>query len=135
MGDEVQNAAAVLADALARGDAAAAASLYADDGRLLTSAAELLSGRGEIEAYWQAGIAVGLSSLELQMIELSVGDRIAIEIGRYALAVESDGSAPVAAEHGKYLALHRRQADGTWRRAVDVFNAHTASHDNRKEKR
>jgi uncharacterized protein (TIGR02246 family) len=130
VGDEVQNAAAVLAAALARGDAAAAASLYADDGRLLTSAAELLSGRSEIEAYWQAGIAFGLSSLDLQMIELSVGDRVAIEIGRYALAVDGGGGAAPVSEHGKYVALHRRQADGAWRRAVDVFNAQT-----RKEER
>lgn len=133
MGEEVLNATAVLADALARGDAAAAASLYADDSRLLTSAAELLNGRSEIQEYWQAGIAFGLSSLELQTIELSVGDKVAIEIGRYALAVDGDGSATVA-EHGKYVAFHRRQPDGSWRRAVDVFNAHVpARHDRREE--
>jgi uncharacterized protein (TIGR02246 family) len=122
MGDEVLHATSALAGALARGDAAAAASLYADDGRLLTSAAELLSGRGEIEAYWQAGIAFGLSSLELETIELRVTGNVAIEIGRYSLAL-CDARTP-AAERGKYLALHRRQADGTWRRSVDVFSPH-----------
>lgn len=121
MDDDLLRGTAILADALARGDAAAAASLYADDGRLLTSAAELLSGRGEIEAYWRAGIAFGLSRLDVQPIELRVTGRIAIEIGRYAVALQDDG----VAESGKYLVLHRLQPDGTWRRGVDVFNPHT----------
>lgn len=121
MDDDVLRATATLADALARGDAAAAASLYADDGRLLTSAAELLSGRSEIEEYWRTGIAFGLSRLDLQPIELRVTGRIAVEIGRYAVALDADG----VAEQGKYLVLHRLQPDGTWRRGVDVFNPHT----------
>jgi uncharacterized protein (TIGR02246 family) len=129
MGDDVLHAAAELAEALARGDAAAAASLYADDGRLLTAAAEILSGRSEIEAYWRAGIAFGLADVELQTIELSVGDRVAVEIGRYALAL--DGGGGVTVERGKYVALHRRHADGRWRRALDVFNPYVPARDHR----
>jgi uncharacterized protein (TIGR02246 family) len=121
MEDDVARATATLADALARGDAAAAASLYADDSRLLTSAAELLSGRGEIEEYWRTGIDFGLSRLDLQPIELRVTGRIAIEIGRYAVALAAGG----VVERGKYLAVHRLQPDGTWRRGIDVFNPRT----------
>jgi uncharacterized protein (TIGR02246 family) len=134
MGDGVLHATSTLAEALARGDATAAASLYADDGRLLTPAAELLTGRSEIEAYWQAGIALGLSGLELQTIELRVSGLVAVEIGRYALALGGDGGATVA-ERGTYVVLHRRQGDGTWRRAVDVFNPHMPARHDRKEKR
>ena len=121
MDDDVLHATATLAEALARGDAAAAASLYADDGRLLTSASELLSGRAEIEEYWRTGIAFGLSRLELKPIELRVTGRIAIEIGRYAVALD----AADVVERGKYVVLHRLQPDGTWRRGVDVFNPHS----------
>jgi uncharacterized protein (TIGR02246 family) len=131
MGDEVVQTTSALGEALARGDAVAAASLYADDGRLLTAAAELLTGRGEIEAYWQAGIAFGLASLDLRTIELRVTGRIAVEVGHYALGF-GDGGAAVA-ERGKYLAIHRRQADGTWRRSVDVFNPHVPSRHDRQE--
>jgi uncharacterized protein (TIGR02246 family) len=127
MDDDVLHATATLADALARGDAAAAALLYADDGRLLTSASELLSGRAEIEEYWRAGIAFGLSRLEVTPIELRVTGRIAIEIGRYAIGL---ATADVA-ERGKYVVLHRLQPDGTWRRGVDVFNPRSPS--DRKE--
>jgi len=124
-----------LADALARGDAAAAAALYADDGTLLTPTAELIKGRPQIEAYWQAGIAFGLTSVELRAIELRVESDVAIEIGCYALGLDGDGDGPVA-EAGKYLVLHRRQADGAWRRTVDVFNPdapHVARREHKEE--
>ena len=116
MEDGFREGAAALAAALARGDASGAAALYSDDGKLLTSAARLIEGRDEIQAYWREGIGLGLSSLELDALDVQVVGGIAIEIGRYALAVR-DGS-----DAGKYVALHRQQPDGSWRRAVDVFN-------------
>jgi ketosteroid isomerase-like protein len=121
MEDGVREATFALTDALARGDAFAAAQLYADDGKLLSPSAELISGRLDIEAYWQAGIAFGLAGIELDLVDLEVRDGLAIEIGRYVLAVEGNGDAGVK-DCGKYLVLHRRDGDGAWRRAVDVFN-------------
>jgi uncharacterized protein (TIGR02246 family) len=116
MVDGFRERAAALAAALARGDASGAAALYSDDGKLLIPSAQLISGRDEIEAYWREGIGFGLSSLELEAVDVQVIGGLAIEIGRYALAVR-DGS-----DAGKYVALHRQDPDGTWRRAVDVFN-------------
>jgi ketosteroid isomerase-like protein len=121
MEDGIRQATLALADALRRGDAAAAAALYADDGKLLSATADLIAGRREIEAYWRAGIGIGLSRLELQPLGLERGSWDAVEFGRYVLALERDGDTRVA-DRGKYLVLHRRQADGSWRRAVDVFN-------------
>ena len=104
------------AAALGRGDAVAAAQLYADDGKLLTAAAELICGRSDIEAYWREGIAFGLTQVELRETDVQVVGELAIEIGRYVLALAD------ASERGKYLVLHRREADGAWRRVVDVYN-------------
>jgi ketosteroid isomerase-like protein len=117
MGDGVERGTQALRAALARGDARAAAALYAHDGKLLSPAAELFAGRRDIEGYWRAGIALGLSGLEVDGVELESSDGLAVETGRYVLA-----GGPLVLERGKYLVLHRRQADGTWRRAVDVFN-------------
>jgi ketosteroid isomerase-like protein len=114
--EEIAHSRAALTDALGAGDAALAAAAYAADGRLLSPAAELVRGRSEIEAYWRAGIAVGLSRLELQTLDLEVLGGVAIEVGRYVLELGP------TTDRGKYLVLHRRQADGAWRRAVDVFN-------------
>jgi uncharacterized protein (TIGR02246 family) len=107
-----------LADALARGDAAGAASLYAGDCRLLTPTATVIEGRRQIEAFWRAGITLGLTSVDLVLTELRRVGCTAIEIGRYTLGF--DGGSPVS-DSGKYLVLHR-QTGGGWLRAVDVFN-------------
>jgi hypothetical protein len=42
---------------------------------------------------------------------------VAIEVGGYLVTTRDGGR-----DEGKYLALHRRRADGAWHRAVDVFN-------------
>jgi uncharacterized protein (TIGR02246 family) len=117
MEHDIAAAASALSTALGRGDAAAAAALYAAEGRMLTPAAELIAGRREIEAYWRAGLDVGLTGVELETIELQVAPGIAVELGRYVLA-----SAAGTPEAGKYVVLHRQEADGSWRRLVDVFN-------------
>jgi ketosteroid isomerase-like protein len=117
MEDPIRNATTELAAALTRGDAPAAAALYADNGKLLTPAADLVDGRAQIEAYWRAGLGLGLVDVVLAPTELDVGDDTAIELGRYELALDG------VADRGRYVVLHRRQADDTWRRAVDVFNS------------
>ena len=121
MEDGVRNAAVALVDALARGDAADAAALYAEDGKLLTPAARLIEGRGQIEAYWRAGISVGLSGIELEVEEVETGPEFAVEIGRYAFTLAVEAGGPTV-DRGKYVVLHRRQPDGSWRRGVEVFN-------------
>jgi uncharacterized protein (TIGR02246 family) len=121
MEDGVRNAATALATALARGSAADAAALYAADGKLLTAAAELIDGRRQIEAYWQAGLAIGLSDIELVAEDVEAGHEFAVEIGHYAFTLTADDGGP-SIDCGKYVVLHRRQADGSWCRAVDVFN-------------
>jgi ketosteroid isomerase-like protein len=104
------------AAALARSSAAETAALYTAGAKLLTPSSDLLGGRLEIEAFWRAGLAVGLVNVELATLEIHVDDEIALEYGRYVLAASG------GAESGKYVVLHRREADGAWRRAVDVFN-------------
>lgn len=115
----------LLASALTRRDAAAAAALYADDGRLLTSAEQLI-GRKQIEGYWQAGITLGLSHVELTPTEVRVDDRVAVEVGRYELTLDSAFVTP-ATERGSYFVLHHRDDDGSWRRLVDLFNIDPAT--------
>jgi ketosteroid isomerase-like protein len=116
MEDGIRHAGGELVSAVNRGDAAAAAELYESGAWLLSPSAELIAGRCEIEAYWRAGVAVGVDRVELRPDEVRVVDGVAIEIGRYVIGTG------VLADTGKYAVLHRRQDDGTWRRAVDVFN-------------
>jgi ketosteroid isomerase-like protein len=107
--------------AVARGDARAMASAYADGAELLPPNAEALRGRDDIERFWRGGIEMGIRSVELETLELRQADGFAFEVGRYTLRIEQDGGEPVT-DVGKYVIVHRRGPDGTWRRAVEMFN-------------
>jgi uncharacterized protein (TIGR02246 family) len=111
--------------ALARGDAAAASAVYTDDAHLLAPSAELVQGREAIERFWKAGIDSGITAVDLDVVEIAGGVRLAYEIGRYALLLGGDGE---AAERGAYVLVHERQRDGTWRRAVEMFNPESSRH-------
>jgi hypothetical protein len=67
----------------------------------------------------------GIASVDLDALEIAGGPGVAYEVGRYAIRLESDGE---EAKRGTYLLVHERQRDGTWLRAVDVFNP-DSSHD------
>ena len=117
----ISEARTAFAAALKRGDAQAASALYADGASLLPPGAEVMEGRDAIEAFWQAGIATGISEAEFEALQLERHDGLAYEIGRYALRLDpADGGTVL--DRGRYLLVHQRQADGSWRRAVEMFN-------------
>lgn len=120
-GPLAENRAAFVA-ALAGRDAKAAAAVYAEDARLLPPSADLIEGRQAIAAFWRAGLEAGISDVELEPLQVQPYDGVAYEIGRYALWMEPDGEAGPVVDRGKYVLVHERQADGSWRRAVEMFN-------------
>lgn len=111
---------AALTSALERGDATAAGACYVADAQLLVPASGLIQGREAIEEYWATGIALGLSSVrfEARCVELLGARRV--EVGRYRVAIEAEPK-PASVEHGLYVALERRAADGSWQCAVGVL--------------
>jgi len=113
-------AGSALTAALERGDVTAAGTCYADDARLLAPASGLIQGRKAIEEYWATGISLGLSSMrfEARCVERLGARRI--EIGRYRVVIEPD-PAHATVEHGLYVVLDQRAADGTWQCAVGVL--------------
>lgn len=112
--------------ALQSGNAAAASTVYADNAQLLAPSAELFAGREAIAAFWQAGLEAGVSDIELEELTLECGGSVAWEIGLYALRLEPPEGGTVV-DRGKYLLVHERQPDGSWRRAVEMFNPETSS--------
>jgi uncharacterized protein (TIGR02246 family) len=123
--DEVMPASVQLAEALSGHDAAAAAALYAEDARLLTTAEQIL-GRADIEAYWNAGMTLGLSRAVLTPTEVRVGDRVAVETGCYEFTLTGGPGQPAAVDRGTYFVLHRRDDNGSWRRGVELFDVDPA---------
>jgi ketosteroid isomerase-like protein len=107
--------------ALDRGDAVAAASVYASDGRLLLPSTTPLDGRPSIEAFWRTGLDAGLAALELVPDSIDPQQTFACEVGAYTLRSAPAHEASVS-EHGRYLIVHRLEQDGTWRRALELYS-------------
>ncbi|HVM07019.1 MAG TPA: SgcJ/EcaC family oxidoreductase [Acidimicrobiales bacterium] len=108
--------------ALERGEAAAMADCYTGDGLLLPPGLPAVSGRDAIEAFWRAGIEAGVHAVKLETLSLEAWGDAAVEVGRATVTIEApDGT--VIADVGKYVVVHRRQEDGSWRWAVDIFNS------------
>src|SRR5262249_47018048 len=122
MEGEIAKATAALVTALEHGSAHSAGELYADDAPLLAPGGEPIRGRTSIEAYWAAGIRLGLSALAFERHGLKALGRQAVDAGRYTISIVSEAAGPVA-EHGTYLVLYRQVAEGSWRREIEIFSA------------
>lgn len=107
--------------ALRAGDPVAAASVYTEQARLVPPWAELLRGRAAIQAFWRAGIGAGISDAALDPLSLDRHGGFAYELGRYGLWLRDDDGA-IVVDRGTYLLVHERQADESWRWAVEMFN-------------
>jgi uncharacterized protein (TIGR02246 family) len=103
--------------ALEKGDAALAASVYAPDAHLLPPNLPRMTG-ADIAGFWQQMLDMGVTGGRLETLDLIERDDVAVEEGRYEVHVGTD-----VVDEGKYVVVHRRQADGSWRWATDVFNS------------
>lgn len=110
------------ADAIRAGDASAAAAVYEDDARLLPPGAPEVLGRDAILRFWRDAIDAGVCAVELETLALEEPEpTLTCEVGAFRLRLEPEGAEPQT-QLGKYVVLHRRRPDGTWRWAVDIFN-------------
>ena len=107
--------------AVGRSDVDATAGAYDEDARLILPSGESIDGRVAIASYWRAGFEAGMSGIELAPDGFEIGDGVAWEYGQYGLTAQPPYE-PLATERGRYLTVHRRSANGRWRRAIDLLN-------------
>jgi ketosteroid isomerase-like protein len=100
-----------------KGDAAVVASVYGAGARLMPPASDVLTGAA-IEQYWQGAIDSGVTDGVLETVSFEEHGDVALEEGRYTIRV---GGAVV--DTGKYVVVHRRQDDGSWKFGTDIWNS------------
>jgi uncharacterized protein (TIGR02246 family) len=120
MGDltTVEGLKAELVRAFERGDAARAASLYEPGARLLPPGAPVITGEAAVREFFAKRFAAGSDGGELETVRLDDYGDVAVEEGRYGRRAGDQ-----LLDSGKYLAVFRRQPDGTWRWATDMWNS------------
>jgi uncharacterized protein (TIGR02246 family) len=112
---------ATFVQGMEKGDAAMVASVYAPDGRVLPPGAPAVQGSAAIEQFWRGMLDQGVEGGALKTVSLEELGDVAVEEGQYEIRA---GGAVV--DTGKYVVVHRRQPDGSWKFGIDIFNSDQA---------
>ncbi len=106
-------------------DADRIAAHYADDGNLMVPNAPMMTGKGAISTGMKDVLTDPNWSLALQPVQVEVsraGD-LGYTRGTYVLTATDPSSKKVATEKGRFVAIFRKQADGSWKAIEDISNA------------
>ena len=77
-----------LESAFGQGDSEGIAGLYTEDGMLLPTGSDPVTGKPAIQAFWQGAMDMGIKGLGLEIVELEDHGSTAIEVGNYTLSSE-----------------------------------------------
>lgn len=99
-----------------RGDFAAVADLYTEDGQIMPAGFDTFTGREAIQAFLRSAREMGVKSAQLETVELNDLGQTAIEVGKYALFAE--GGQMV--DTGKYLVIWEQEF-GDWKLYRDIW--------------
>lgn len=95
---------------------------YQEDARLMAPGRPPVRGSSALREFWQDEFDQGLVTLNLNAIEIDGSGDLAYEIGTYDLMVRHEARGPFQ-DHGKYVVVYKRQPDGGWKAAADIFNS------------
>ena len=107
-------------EAFNRGDADACAAFFTEDVILLAPDQPMTRGRSAfVETYRSRMDASRGGTHSNELVAYGVEGDLAYQIGTFAVS----GTNPP--EQGKFVNVLKRQADGTWKVAVSIFNSDT----------
>ena len=109
-------------EAYNRGDAAAAADHYTEDAKLLPANREMVSGKRAIEEFWKTAMNAGVRRIDLEAAEVGYDGNMGYVRGVSTVTIQPEGGREIS-DRGKYLVVLRRQADDSWKVALDIWNS------------
>ncbi len=96
-------------------------SFYAEDAMVYPPNAPVVSGRAEAKKAWAAMLADPSMSLSWKTTHSEVQGDLGFTSGTYEASFKVDGK-PMT-EKGKYLCVWKKQKDGSWKAAHDIWNS------------
>jgi uncharacterized protein (TIGR02246 family) len=107
----------------AANDLDGAVSYYSEDAALLPPNAPVATGKPAIRAIWATLLVPGASvSWQPSNVEVARSSDLAYSMGSYQSSMKDSRGKPVA-DHGKYVEVWKKQADGKWKTVADIFNS------------
>jgi uncharacterized protein (TIGR02246 family) len=98
-------------------------SYYSDDASLLAPNAPIASDKQAIRAAWASLLVPGASvSWQANKVEVARSSDLAYIVGVYQLTLNDSEDKPVM-DHGKFVEVWKKQADGKWKVVADIFNS------------
>jgi uncharacterized protein (TIGR02246 family) len=97
-----------------------AAALFTADGSLMPPQREAVQGQKAIELMLRRLGEAGYQNLRMETIRVEESGDMAVEIGRYTVAVQQANGTAIA-ERGKFVQTWRRL--GIWRMAANCWNS------------
>jgi ketosteroid isomerase-like protein len=94
--------------------------LYTEDAIQLPPNQAAVQGKAGIQAWHEA--FPPFSNFQEQSLEIEGQGGLAYDRGTYSMTLTPPGAAPIE-DHGKYLIIWRKQADGSWKVAREMFNS------------
>jgi ketosteroid isomerase-like protein len=110
-----------------KGDAAAAAKVYASDAIVMPPNGSPVNGQSAIAEFWQGAYKNGVRNVNLTTTEFETHGSYAHELGTYQLVVQGADGNVVARDNGKYMVLWKRNANGQWQWYRDIYNSSVAA--------
>ncbi len=120
--EAIQSISVKFVEAMNRGDAAGVASFYNEDAKLLAPNNPMVIGKQAIQEFWQGGMEMGMRDLTLETMDLDYSGDLACDVGVYTFNTQPEGG-QILKDEGKYIEIWKKQADGSWKLAVDMFNS------------
>ena len=108
------------AQILSHRDSAAAAH-YTENAVFMTPNLPAVQGRAAIRAWFAAGPP--FSAFTLTPVEVDGAGDLAYVRGTWTLGIAAVGKTPAIEDHGKFLEVRRKQANGSWLMVADIFNS------------
>lgn len=119
----IQDADKQYADAFNRGDVAAIAALHTEDVLYLPPNASAVSGRQGVESTARELADAGWKNMSFSSVQFGSDGDLAYHVGRFSIDAPTDEG--MRKEEGKFVDIYKRQADGSWKIHVTMFNSDT----------
>jgi ketosteroid isomerase-like protein len=98
-------------------------SYYSGDAVVLPANQEMLTSKADITKAWMTLLDPSNDiSWTSMYVEASKSGDMVYDVGSYSLTTKVKKGKPVT-DHGKYLAIWKKQADGSWKAVADTWNS------------